>query len=115
MWAKQRKMNGFLIGQIIGPFIQTFLHRNFSFILGAFSYLGGEFTFDDIEESTAIRKEVHRVFFHEFIKIGSTVFYNRYVCSPQNEESLLQHMPEYIAAGFPGAFRSTNATCIVHH
>lgn len=34
-------------------------------ILGALRYLGRGWTFDDLEESTAISREVHRVFFHE--------------------------------------------------
>ena len=34
-------------------------------ILGALRYLGRGWTFDDLEESTAISAEVHRVFFHE--------------------------------------------------
>jgi hypothetical protein len=36
-------------------------------ILGALRYLGRGFTFDDIEEATAIPEEVHLVFFHKFI------------------------------------------------
>lgn len=48
-------------------------------ILGAFRYLGRGFgrgfTFDDLEECTAISEEVHRVFFHKFIEIGSTLIY----------------------------------------
>ena len=34
-------------------------------ILGALRYLGRGWTFDDLEESTAISAEVHRVFFHQ--------------------------------------------------
>ena len=46
-------------------------------ILGAFRYLGRGFTFDDCEEGTAILQEVHRVFFHNFIEVGSTVLYDK--------------------------------------
>jgi hypothetical protein len=34
-------------------------------VLGSLRYLGRGWTFDDIEESTAVSKEVHRVFFHQ--------------------------------------------------
>lgn len=53
-------------------------------ILGAFRYLGRGFTFDDLEECTAISEEVHRTFFHKFIDIGSTILYDRYVKAPNN-------------------------------
>ena len=83
-------------------------------ILGAFRYLGRGFTFDDLEESTGISEEVHRVFFHKFIEIGSTVLYDKYVKAPQNEEELEQHMKEFILAGMPGAFASMDATHVIH-
>jgi hypothetical protein len=53
-------------------------------ILGAFRYLGRGLTFDDLEESTAISEEVHRVFFHKFIEVGSTILYDRWVKAPHN-------------------------------
>lgn len=31
--------------------------------------------FDDVEEATAVSKEVHTVFFQQFIKFGSTTLY----------------------------------------
>jgi hypothetical protein len=37
-------------------------------VLGGLRYLGRGWTFDDIEEATAVSKEVHRCFFHEFIE-----------------------------------------------
>ena len=40
-------------------------------LLGALRYLGRGWTFDDLEESTSISEETHRVFFHSFIKWGS--------------------------------------------
>jgi hypothetical protein len=83
-------------------------------ILGAFRYLGRGLTFDDLEESTAISEEVHRKFFHKFIKIGSTVLYDRYVRAPQTKEEVQQHMHEFATAGLPGAFASTDATNIIH-
>jgi hypothetical protein len=83
-------------------------------ILGAFRYLGRGLTFDDLEESTAISEEVHRNFFHKFIKIGSTVLYERYVRAPQTKEEVQEHMHEFAIAGLPGAFASTDATNIIH-
>ena len=84
-------------------------------ILGAFRYLGRGLTFDNIEESTAISEEVHQTFLHQFIKIRSTVFYEPFVQQPRTEAELIDHMTEFNLAGFPGAFGSTNATCIVHN
>jgi hypothetical protein len=55
-------------------------------ILGALRYLGRGWTFDDCEESTAIGEETHRVFFHEFTKIGSTVLFKKYVLPPATAE-----------------------------
>ncbi len=46
-------------------------------VLGSLRYLGRGFTFDDIEENTAVSKEVHRTFFHRFVEFGSTVLYGR--------------------------------------
>ena len=83
-------------------------------ILGAFRYLGRGFTFDDLEEATAISEEVHHCFFHKFIEVGSTILYNRYVNTPANIEMVKEHMVEFELAGMPGAFGSTDATHIVH-
>jgi hypothetical protein len=47
------------------------------------NYLGRGFTFDDCEECTAISEDVHRVFFHEFINVGSTTLFDRYVITPK--------------------------------
>ena len=46
-------------------------------VLGTLRYLGRGWTFDDIEESTAIDKDVHRRFFQVFIRFGSTELYNK--------------------------------------
>lgn len=83
-------------------------------ILGAFRYLGRGFTFDDLEECTAISEEVHRKFFHKFIEVGSTILYDKYVKAPLNEYELEEHMYEFILAGMPGAFASMDATHIIH-
>ena len=51
-------------------------------LLGALRYLGRGWTFDDLEESTAISLYVHRDFFHIFIKYGRENLYPRYVKYP---------------------------------
>jgi len=81
-------------------------------ILGALRYLGRGWTFDDLEESTAISAEVHRVFFHEFVKVGSTVLYKKYVQTPLTAEEARNHTREYEAAGLHGCVGSTDATHI---
>ena len=83
-------------------------------LLGALRYLGHGFTFDDLEECTAILDEVHRVFFHKFIEVGSTHSYNKFVKAPQNSDELHEHMHEFIQAEMPGAFASMNAIHIIH-
>ena len=40
-------------------------------VLGSLRYLGRGWTFDDVEECTAVSHEVHRVFFRQFIEFGS--------------------------------------------
>jgi hypothetical protein len=44
-------------------------------VLGAFRYLGRGWTFDDLEELTAISQKVHRRFFYQFIGVGSKTLY----------------------------------------
>ena len=83
-------------------------------ILGSLRYLGRGWTFDDCEESTAISEEVHRTFFHQFILIGSTVLFDRYVLTPRTKEDVEKHMEEFKLAGLPGACGSSDATCIMH-
>ena len=82
-------------------------------ILGALRYLGRGWTFDDLEEATAIDEETHRQFFHVFIEYGSTVLFSRYVTSPSNSQEAADHMAEFKIAGFPGAVGSSDATHIM--
>ena len=79
-------------------------------LLGALRYLGRGWTFDDIEEATAIGKETHRRFFHRFIDYGSKILFDRYVIFPTTAAEASTHMHEYIIAGFPGTPCSTDAT-----
>ena len=77
-------------------------------------YLGCWYTFDNLKECTAISEEVHCVFFHQFIKIGSIIFYEKYVITPTTKEEIAQHLPEFEISDFPGATASSDATPIIH-
>ena len=79
-------------------------------LLGALRYLGRGWTFDDIEEATAIHEETHRQFFHVFIEWGSSVLFDEWVAPPQTEEDLRDHTAEYTMAGFNGCIASIDAT-----
>lgn len=81
-------------------------------LLGSLRYLGRGWTFDDIEEATAVSEEVHRVFFHQFVSVGSTVLYPRYVQMPRTSEEAATHTCEFEEAGFPGCAGSSDATHI---
>lgn len=48
-------------------------------MLTSLRYLGRGWTFDDLEEATAISEAVCRQFFHEFILFGTHTLYPRYV------------------------------------
>ena len=82
-------------------------------VLGSLRYLGRGWTFDDVEEATAVSKEVHRTFFHKFIEFGSTTLYEKYVVFPTTFEEAKKHMHEFAIAGLPGAMGSTDATHIL--
>ena len=59
---------------------------------------------------TYISRDVHRKFFHQFVKFGAKVLYPMYVSVPQTEEELRDCENEYAIAGFPGCIGSTDAT-----
>ena len=80
-------------------------------LLGALRYLGRGWTFDDLEENTSISEEVHRIFFHTFIKWGSTVLFDKYVTYPsQAGDELEEHCKEMDMCGLHGCVASTDAT-----
>ncbi|KAL3758310.1 hypothetical protein ACHAWU_004275 [Discostella pseudostelligera] len=83
-------------------------------ILGALRYIGRGWTFDDLEEATAIGEDTHRRFFHQFIRVGATILFDKYVHTPRTCEEIEKHMEEFKLAGLPGACASTDATSIVH-
>lgn len=89
-------------------------------ILTALRYLGRGWTFDDLEEQTAISEEVIRVFFHAFIEFGSTVLYDKFVNAhliKRSDQATIHDFAksmevEYAQAGFPGCIGSMDATHI---
>jgi len=81
-------------------------------VLGSLRYFGRGWTFDDIEENTAISKEVHRTIFHCFVEFGSTVLYEKYVLTPVFVNKAKTHMREFEEAGFPGCVGYSDATHI---
>ena len=79
-------------------------------ILGALRYLRRGWTFDDIEEATAINEETHRQLFHIYIAFGSTELYERFLIVPTSGEEVATHLKEMETAGFHGCVGSTDAT-----
>ena len=82
-------------------------------VLGALRYLGRGWTFDDLEESTAVSRDVDRLFFHACIEFGSTVLYEKYVNAPISFQESKHHMAKFTEAGLPGAVASSGCTNIV--
>ena len=81
-------------------------------LLGAMRYLGRGFTFDDIEECTAISREVNRVFFHNFLLYGSTVLYKKHVSLPASTTDPSEWERLFKLAGFSGCIGSSDGTHI---
>jgi hypothetical protein len=79
-------------------------------LLGALRYLGRGWTFDDVEEATAINEETHRQFFHAFVTWGSDTLFHKYVISPTTKEEADKNSQEFGKAGFHGCIGSSDAT-----
>jgi hypothetical protein len=82
-------------------------------LLGTLQYLGCGWTLNDCEESTVIDKDVHRCFFHVFIKFGYSVLYPKWVITPVHLSEAQWNMREFNLAGFPGCVGSCDCTHIV--
>ena len=82
-------------------------------LLGSLRYLGRGWTFDDLEETTGIDEEVHRVFLHQFIRFGRDVLYPQYVKYPKNSEEAKKHTNEFSIAGLNGGVGSMDACHII--
>ena len=83
-------------------------------ILTSLRYLGRGWTFDDLEESTAISEEVIRIFFHQFIAWGSEFLYTEHVRPPVSFEEAQNTLEEYKLAGFTGCVGSMDASHVEH-
>jgi hypothetical protein len=83
-------------------------------VLTALRYLGRGWTFDDLEEATAISEEVIRVFFHQFISWGADELYRAFVYPPRSIEEAKSTVQEYAQAGFAGCVGSIDATHVEH-
>jgi len=83
-------------------------------LLGSLRYLdlGHGWTFDNIEEQTAISVSVHHNFFHKFIEFGSTTLYSMHVITPVHLAEAQSNIAEYTEAGFPGCVGSADCTQI---
>jgi hypothetical protein len=77
-------------------------------LLGLLRYLGRGWTFDDIEEQTAILCDVHCAFFHNFIDFGSTTHYLMHVLTLVNLAEAKSNISEYAEVGFPGCVGSSD-------
>jgi hypothetical protein len=71
-------------------------------LLGTLRYLCRGWCFDDLEENTSISEEIHRVFFHIFIKWGHKQLYTNYVKMPQSTDEMQGHTHEMVLAGLNG-------------
>lgn len=79
-------------------------------LLASLRYLGRGWTFDDLEEATAISRENIRQFFHVFINFGATVLFPMHVQAPQVSDEAITHTIEFGRAGLPGCVGSMDAT-----
>ena len=78
-------------------------------LLVSLRYLGRGWTFDDLEESTGISAEVHRIFFHKSLDYGVEILYPRFVKYPTTSQEGLTHSLEFNKAGMHGAIGSMDA------
>ena len=81
-------------------------------LLGSLRYLGRGWTFDCLQEATAVSEETHRVFFHVFIRWGNSTLFEKHVSSSFQAHQMTQQLDDMKAAGFPGCIGSTDATNI---
>jgi len=72
-------------------------------ILGVLRVLGRGVCFDDVAELTnATTQEVHRVFFHKFIRVYAEEYFKDWVKMPKTEDEIKSSMKEYTEAGMAG-------------
>ena len=81
-------------------------------LLGVLRVLGRGSCFDSIAELTGSEKEVHRVFFHKFVKVFVDELFHIYVCPPSSDESIAAIMRHYDLVGFTGCVGSVDCVHI---
>lgn len=74
-------------------------------VLGCLRYLGRGWTFDDLEESTGISEESHRLFFHKFVALCRKHLAPRYIQLPKTEDEIRDCMSEFTEAGSTSKFQ----------
>ena len=82
-------------------------------LLFFFRYVGRGFTFDDLEECTAISAETHRQFMLEFIQYGSSFLWDQYVIKTESSEDAAYNSCLFESAGFPGCIGSVDGTHVL--
>ena len=80
-------------------------------ILGAMRHVGRGWVLDDLEEATKISLSSHQRFLSEFLTVGSTVWYSKWVRCPTTPAEVDAHSHEHAMAGYPGVFVSVHALC----
>lgn len=68
--------------------------------------------FDSIAELTGSEKEIHRVFFHKFVKVFVDELFHIYVCPPSSDESIAAIMRHYDLVGFTECIGSVDCVHI---
>ena len=81
-------------------------------LIGALRCIGRAWTFDDIEEATAMPRETNRRCFLVFIEHGSSALYKKCVLDLSLHRMLAKHERLLNLAGFNGCTGSTDATHI---
>jgi len=82
-------------------------------VLGSLWCLGRGIVFDDLEESTAISEETHRVFFHVFVWWGRAALCPLCVHMPRTAEEYKTHQAEFATGCLPGAGFSADGTNVL--
>lgn len=82
---------------------------------GALRYIGRGWTFNDMEEATAISREAIYTFFHKFLLYGSTVLYHKHVTVPATTIYCAKFESVFSSAGFNGYIESSDSTHIGMH
>ena len=75
--------------------------------------MSGSWEFDDLENEKGINRETHRQFFHNFIKYGRTLLYNKYIQYSIKEKENKTHTKECKVIGMPKACGSMDICYVI--